>query len=180
MSSPGDEHIATSSQTVGPYFSFGLTTNAALGQLTPAGTPGGRLRLIVRILDGQAAPVPDAMIELWHPDHAGRSLFGRLGTDTTGTCVFEIPPLVSSRESGDAAHLNLCLFMRGLLRHLYTRVYVPGDAAGNDVAVHDAILARVPQYRRQTLMATPVPDSPGTWRFDVRLQGEHETVFFDL
>jgi len=75
-----------------------------------------------------------------------------------------------------APHVHVVIFARGLLRHLHTRVYFEGDPANND----DAILALVPAARRSTLLARSVNEKPGTWHIDIRLQGEHETVFFDV
>jgi protocatechuate 3,4-dioxygenase alpha subunit len=70
----------------------------------------------------------------------------------------------------------VCIFARGLLRQLHTRIYFEGDPA----LEHDAVLARVPEPRRRTLLARPDPERPGLWLFDVRLQGDDETVFFDV
>ena len=114
--------IATASQTVGPFFSFGLTTNQSLGSLVPPDSPGQRIHLLIRLLDGGGMPVPDAMIEVWHAAGDG-FLFGRLGTDEDGVCSFET--VYPDSKGPEAAHVNLCVFMRGLLRHLYTRMYFP-------------------------------------------------------
>jgi len=169
--------VATASQTVGPFFSFGLTTNAALGRVAQPDARGERIRLGIRVIDGAGAPVPDAMVEMWHADHAGAFLFGRLQTDAAGSCAFETvypgPPTLDGR---DAAHVNLCIFMRGLLRHLYTRVYFAGDPS----LEADAVLAAVPPDRRGTLIAQRDQAVPSTWTFDVHLQGDRETVYFDL
>lgn len=172
-----DRLIATASQTVGPFFSFGLTTSAALGRMAGPETPGERIRFEVRIIDGAGAPVPDAMIEAWHADDAGAVLFGRLETDPDGVCAFDtVYPGQSSRGARDAAHVNLCIFMRGLLRHLYTRAYFAGDPALES----DAILAAVPPDRRDTLVARRHGARASAWTFDVHLQGDRETVYFDL
>lgn len=169
--------IATASQTVGPFFSFGLTTSAALGRMAGPDTPGERIRLAIRILDGAGAPVPDAMVEMWHADGAGAFLFGRLETDPDGVCAFNtVYPGRPSTGERDAAHVNLCIFMRGLLRHLYTRAYFAGDPALES----DAILAAVPCERRDTLIARRDEAVPSTWTFEVHLQGDRETVYFDL
>jgi protocatechuate 3,4-dioxygenase alpha subunit len=169
--------VATASQTVGPFFSFGLTTNAALGRMARPDTPGERIRLEIRLIDGAGAPVPDAVVEIWHADPAGAFLFGRMGTDPAGVCAFEtVHPGQSAPDARDAAHVNLCLFMRGLLRHLYTRLYFAGDPALET----DAILAAVPPDRRGTLIARRDEALPSTWRFDLHLQGDRETVYFDL
>ena len=172
-----DPLIATASQTVGPFFSFGLTTNTTLGRVAPPGTPGERIRLEIRIIDGAGAPVPDAMVEIWHPDHAGAFLFGRLETDPAGLCAFEtVRPGQAAEARREAAHVNLCIFMRGLLRHLYTRLYFAGDPLLDT----DLVLAAVPSDRRDTLIARRDEAAPATWRFDVHLQGDRETVYFDL
>jgi protocatechuate 3,4-dioxygenase alpha subunit len=169
--------VATASQTVGPFFSFGLTTNTALGRLAQPDTPGERIRLEIRVIDGAGAPVPDAMVEMWHADQAGTFLFGRLGTDPAGVCAFDtVYPGDATPGACEAAHVNLCIFMRGLLRHLYTRVYFDGDP----LLEADAILAAVPPDRRGTLIAARHVAAPSTWTFDVHLQGDRETVYFDL
>lgn len=178
------DDIATPSQTVGPFFHFGIAAGEGLGSL---GAPesGERLHLRVRVLDGSGAPLNDAMIEIYQANAAGAygapgfSGFGRLATDADGACVFETvrPGRVTNAEGpAQAAHLNVCLFARGLLRHLYTRVYFAGDP---DLDA-DPILALVPADRRATLLAAPADGTPGRWTWDVRLQGDAETVFFDL
>jgi protocatechuate 3,4-dioxygenase alpha subunit len=135
------------------------------------------------------------MVEIWqadaqgkynHPDDHQETLpdpacrgFGRLGTDESGSCRFETikPGRVPGTGGKDQApHLNLAVFARGMLKQLYTRVYFAGDASNGD----DPVLALVPQDRRASLMAQPDPSRPGVWTFEIRLQGERETVFFDV
>ena len=211
--------IPTASQTLGPFFNFGLTTNAALGCLRRAGAQGESIRLEFRIIDGDAVPSPgDCMIEIWQPDSCGRYAhpldpraadadpnfcgFGRLETNPAGICVFETvkPGGVPGPDGrSQAPHINVVVFARGLLKHLYTRVYFAGDPSNLD----DPVLALVPENRRATLLAQPartaalVPENrpatllaqpaptaglgdPALWRIEIRLQGEHETVFFDV
>jgi len=168
--------IATASQTVGPFFSFGLTTNVALGRMAGPHTPGERIRLEIRVIDGAGAPVPDAMVEAWHADKDGTFLFGRQPTDSSGVCAFETVYPGQPPGAGEAAHVNLCVFMRGLLRHLYTRLYFAGDPSLDT----DAVLAAAPPERRDTLIAQRNAAVPSTWRFDIHLQGDRETVYFDL
>jgi protocatechuate 3,4-dioxygenase alpha subunit len=169
--------VATASQTVGPFFSFGLTTNTALGHMAGPDTPGERIRLVVRVIDGGGTPVPDAMVEMWHADQGGSFLFGRLETDPDGACAFEtVFPGQAAEGALVAVHSNLCIFMRGLLRHLYTRLYFDGDPSLET----DAVLAAVPPDRRGTLIARRDGTSPSAWTFDVHLQGDRETVYFDL
>ena len=157
--SDGSRAIACSSQTVGPFFHFSLATNPALGSLIADDVPGERIRLRVRVLDGDGIPVPDALIEIYQADASGRYAqppftgFGRLPTNEDGFCVFET--IRPGAPQGQAPHINVCLLSRGLLRQLYTRIYFSGDA-GQD---SDAVLALVPAERRQTLMAVPGPDA---------------------
>ncbi len=186
--------VATSSQTVGPFFHFGLADNATLGCLVRDDTPGERIRLRIGVFDGEGAPVPDALVELWQADANGVYVrpedpkdvlapaafcgFGRLPTGADGTCVFEtIRPGAERDTQGrpQAPHINVCLLARGLLRQIYTRIYFAGDSALET----DAVLAVVPEARRGTLLARP-GGNPGDWVFDIRLQGDAETVFLDL
>jgi protocatechuate 3,4-dioxygenase alpha subunit len=183
--------VASGSQTVGPFFHFGLTTDASLGTLVTADTPGERIRLRVRVLDADAIPVPDAMVEIYQADAAGAypqpggrlatgfTGFGRLPTDADGWCTFEtVRPGAVADAAGrpQAPHVNVCLFMRGLLRQIYTRIYFAGDAG----LATDPLLALVPPDRRDTLAASSDPGDGSVWSFVIRLQGEGETVFFDL
>jgi protocatechuate 3,4-dioxygenase, alpha subunit len=186
---------ATGSQTVGPFFLFGLASDASLGCLVRPETTGERIRLLVRVVDGNGQPVPDALVEVLQADADGRYVqpgaggigvagadfagFGRLPTIADGTCVFETirPGRVPDNRGGlQAPHINVCLFARGLLRQLYTRIYFDGDAGLRE----DALLSLVPEDRRQTLLAQPTGEAPGQWTFEIRLQGDRETVFFDL
>lgn len=163
--------IATASQTVGPFFHFGLTqvSHGSLIERLPGGDP---VSLVIRVTDGAGEVVTDAMVEL-----VQAGVFGRMPTGANGTCEFRIahPGTITTEQNGEAPHLGLMLFARGLLRHIHTRVYFAGDA----LLETDPVLALVPVTRRQTLLATPDPVKPGTWTFDLRLQGPQETVFFD-
>ncbi len=193
MSREPERLTATSSQTVGPFFHFGLAENASLGTIADAGTKGARIRLRVRVFDGDGMAVPDALIELWQADADGQyvrptdpaavsappafSGFGRLPTAADGTCLFDT--IVPGRVAGQggvaqAPHINVCFFARGLLRQIYTRIYFQGS----DGLDEDPLLASVPVERRETLLAQP--DGTSEWLFEIRLQGERETVFFDL
>jgi protocatechuate 3,4-dioxygenase alpha subunit len=157
---------------------------------------GERIRLSFRVIDGDGSPTPgDSMIELWQADARGRYAhaldphagevdpnfcgFGRMETDLSGECVFETvkPGSVPDPHGGmQAPHINVALFARGLLKQLYTRVYFDGEP-GNAT---DPVLALVPEERRVTLLARPAAGQPSTWCMEIRLQGEAETVFFDV
>lgn len=182
-------------QTVGPFYHFGLTANAALGCLACAEAKGERIRVRIRLLDGDGAPVPDGMIEIWQADAAGRydhpadqqphapdpafRGFGRLATDGDGACIFDTvyPGRTPDGRAGlQAPHLNVSVFARGLLGRLCTRVYFESDPALDE----DAVLALAPGERRHTLIARRDPAQPGQWNFDIHLQGDQETVFFEI
>jgi protocatechuate 3,4-dioxygenase alpha subunit len=188
--------IPTASQTVGPFFSLALTTDSALGILAREGVQGERIRLAFRVVDGDGAPTPgDSMIELWQADARGVYAhpsdprageadpnfqgFGRLETNSAGECSFETVkpgPAPDGRGGIEAPHVNVTVFARGLLQQLCTRVYFAGEPAN----AHDPVLALVPPDRRETLFARPAPGRPNEWFIEIRLQGEMETVFFDV
>ena|SRR5687767_14822808 len=181
--------IATSSQTVGPFFHFGLATNVALGRIAGPDAAGDHIQLRICLLDGAGAPVPDALVEVYQADADGRysqaseanegfTGFGRLPTDADGCCLFHTikPGVVRTDPAAQAPHVNVCVLSRGLLRQIYTRIYFAGDA---ELAT-DPILALVPADRRHTLLARSATGDPATWDLTIRLQGDDETVFFDL
>ena len=178
------KRIPTASQTVGPFFNFGLTTDARLGVVAGPDVPGERVRLTFHELDGDGAPTPgDSMIELWQADANGEygvfPGFGRLETDGEGRCTFEtIRPgrVVGPDGRLQAPHINVVVFARGLLKHLNTRVYFEGDPANGE----DLVLGLVPEERRETLLARRSETDPESWRFEIVLQGDGETVFFDV
>ena len=189
--SEGPHPIATSSQTVGPFFHFGLTANEHLGLIASPDTPGEHIQMRVRVLDGAGEAVPDAVIEIYQADAAGHypntspaheaasfSGFGRLPTGADGSCLFKTikPGVVRTHGIEQAPHLNVCLLARGLLRQVYTRIYFTDDLA----QAADPILTLVAADRRSTLLAEPSASEPGLWEFVIRLQGSGETVFFDL
>lgn len=163
----------TPSQTVGPFFGFCLTPDTALGAVFP--DSASRMRLTVRVLDGAGDPVPDAVVEIWQTCEGvpGETRAGRLGTREDGSCEFDTARPCDLPDG--AAHINICLFARGLLRHLHTRLYFDGDPRLST----DPVLAMVPEPRRGTLLARPAADVPN-WTFTIRLQGSEETVFFDV
>jgi protocatechuate 3,4-dioxygenase alpha subunit len=162
----------TPSQTVGPYFAIGLSREPQ-NELVPPGSEGAVV-LDGRVLDGDGAPVNDAMLEIWQADASGayRGAYGwgRCGTDDDGRFSFVVEK--PGRVEGQAPHLELLVFMRGLLKPVLTRVYFPDEAEANAA---DPVLGGVPESDRPTLIAEA---AGGDLRFDVRLQGDRQTVFF--
>jgi len=154
----------TPSQTVGPFFSFALPFAGDAEAVEP-GAPGA-VRIEGQLIDGAGDPVPDGLLEAWEGDQ-----FARCGTDPEGTFHFVVRKPAPGPD-GHAPHLTVVVFARGLLRHLTTRVYFPDEEAAN---AGDPALQAVEPERRHTLIAH---DDGGVLRFDVRLQGEEETVFF--
>ena len=197
----------TPSQTVGPWFSYGLTPEAygrvgvATNVLTSDQTSGTRIRLSGQVLDGAGRPVPDALIEIWQANAAGRYAhpadsrdlvpadpafhgFGRIATGAEGRFAFDtikpgrVPgPKGSQSNEAQAPHISMIVFARGLLSHLHTRVYFADEAEAN---AQDPILALVEPARRGTLIAERQDGHGGpAYRLDIHLQGPSETVFFD-
>jgi protocatechuate 3,4-dioxygenase alpha subunit len=172
--------VATASQTVGPYFHIGMD-RLCVSDL--AGNAAGEKQVIRgRVADGDGKPVNDALIELWQADpqgkfgQAGFAGFGRVATGDDGGFRFSTlkPGSVPGPDGApQAPHIVVAVFMRGLLRHLVTRIYFPGEPAN----ATDAVLGLVPAERRGTLIAKKKED--GTLEWNVILQGRDETVFFD-
>ncbi len=182
--------LATPSQTVGPFFHIGLSPLNTT-ELANSGVSGERVIVQGRVLDGDSVPVNDALIEIWqasaagkyaHADGAGGRLagasfkgFGRTPTDEAGSFRFvTIKPgrVVGPGGALQAPHLVCAVFMRGLLKHLVTRVYFPDEPANAD----DPVLKLVPAERRATLIAKKVG---AALEWNIVLQGPDETVFFD-
>ncbi len=185
----------TPSQTAGPFFHYMLTPeqsgydyrSLAGGKIADETVEGMRIRISGVLIDGQGQPLPDALVELWQADAQGRYAhpadgrpsnaafkgFGRCATDDQGMFSFDTikPGVIGSPH---APHATLIVLARGLQNHLYTRVYFEDEAAANG---GDPVLQSVPADRRATLIAKRVTDG---YRLDIRLQGEAETVFFDV
>jgi protocatechuate 3,4-dioxygenase alpha subunit len=190
----------TPSQTVGPFFAYGLVP-AQYGyafpslfgpELAETRTPGTPIELRGRLLDGQDEPVGDALIEILHADAQGRYPasradieatgfrgFGRAGTGTLPGHEFAFRTIKpGATADGQAPHVNLILTMRGLLNHAFTRVYFDDEAQAN---ARDPVLASVPEARQATMIARRDPNAAGlVYRIDIRMQGDAETVFFDV
>jgi protocatechuate 3,4-dioxygenase alpha subunit len=169
----------TPSQTVGPFLHIGLPWPDG-PFVVPEGTPGS-IEITGRVFDGAGSPVPDALLETWQCDGAGRFApefrgFGRCPTDEDGgyRIVTVKPASLSSPDGTEAPHIDVSIFARGLLDHLVTRVYFGDEEAANGA---DPVLSVLPADRRGTLIATPCP---GGYTLDIHFQGADETVFFDV
>jgi protocatechuate 3,4-dioxygenase alpha subunit len=166
----------TPTQTVGPFFHDCMLRDGARRESIIGGASGAVVRVSGRVMDGDGVGVPDAVIEAWQQER-----FVRVGTDDDGRYSLEMlrpVPLPFDRTTMQAPHLSVAIFARGLLNHLCTRIYFGDDAS----TMADPILTYVPEARRSTLIARP--DAGGSltrsYRFDIVLQGEGETVFFDF
>lgn len=190
----------TPSQTVGPYFAYGLCPEqynfdfkslftAAVADYEAAGE---HITILGQVFDGDGKVVGDAMIEVSQVDSEGRYPasraeveergfrgFARVGTGTDPHKRFIVETVKPGiAKEGDAPHLNVIVTMRGMLLHTFTRIYFDDEVAANDA---DPVLSLVPAERRETLIARRVPGTSKTvYRFDIFMQGEKETVFFDL
>ena len=190
----------TPSQTVGPYFAYGLTATQYgydFNQPFDAAVAldnarGERICLEGRVLDGDGNPIGDALVEISQADGEGRypqtpaeasemgfRAFGRAGTGTDPQNRFLFHTVKPGAETlGEAPHINVIVLMRGLLLHAFTRVYFSDEAEAN---AKDAVLASVPAERRHTLIAERVERGGAvSYRIDIRMQGADETVFFDV
>ena len=197
----------TPSQTVGPFFAYGLTPKGrcqwdpnghyswkeTVGDnlITPDAT-GQKIRIEGQIDDGDGVPINDAMIEIWQADAQGRYAsprdsrarpntqfkgFGRSATDKNGMFGFAtVKPgaVPGPKGATQAPHIVIAIYSRGMLRQVYTRLYFADEAAANEA---DPVLKLVPTDRRGTLIAKKQGDA---YRFDIRMQGENETVFFEV
>ena len=189
----------TASQTVGPFFHDCLMRDDAhFDELAASATAGVRIRVEGRVFDGDGAPVPDAVLELWQANSHGRynhprdrrdlpldpsfTGYGRVATDADGRYAFTtVKPGAVPFDAGrqQAPHISIAVLGRGLLNHLYTRLYFDDEPAN----AADPLLERVPAERRATLVARRRADPNGgevVYQFDVVLQGASETVFLDL
>ncbi len=190
----------TPSATVGPFFLFGLIpstyggTDIITSNLVTPDASGEKIRVEGRVFDGDGVPVPDAVVEIWQADAAGRYAhpadtralpnarfkgFGRAPTDSAGRYSFDtIKPGAAPgpNDKMQAPHIAVNLFARGILKQMITRIYFSDEAANKD----DPVLNLVPQDRRATLIAKRQDqEGQGVYAFDFRMQGKDETVFFE-
>jgi protocatechuate 3,4-dioxygenase alpha subunit len=193
----------TPSQTVGPYFAYGLSPTQYGYDFKSLFTPvlaqphaeGEHIRITGRVFDGAGQPVSDALIEINQPDAGGQVItsvedaqrkgfagFGRCGTGTLAGNYFSFDTVKpGARSQGQAPFIDVCVTMRGLLVHTFSRIYFSDEAAAN---AQDEVLASVPAGRRTTLVAVRENTNAGSvYRFDIYMQDSaagKETVFFDL
>ncbi|MCU6480441.1 protocatechuate 3,4-dioxygenase subunit alpha [Arthrobacter sp. A2-55] len=182
-----DNLTPTPGQTVGPFFGYALPFEKD-NELAAPGRPGS-IRLQGTVTDGAGAPIPDAILEIWQPDADGNVVaetgslvrdgytftgWGRASTGNTGRYTFTTVNPGATRP-GAAPFIAVVLFARGLTNRLFTRIYLPEDTAA---LAADPLLASLPEERRSTLLASREPD--GGLRWDLRLQGDGETVFLEF
>lgn len=181
----------TPSQTVGPFFEIGLPWEAGPHAVAPE--TAGAIAITGVLYDGAGEPVPDGLIETWQAAPNGRFLdlhgyreqseldgfrgFARAATDDSGafTVITVKPgPIPGPGGRTQGPHVDVSVFARGMLKRCVTRIYFADEQRAN---ADDPILAAVPADRHATLLAQP---TDGGYRFDIRLQGPEETVFFDV
>jgi protocatechuate 3,4-dioxygenase alpha subunit len=170
---------ATASQTIGPYWH--LLEDKSWTDLTRFGATGKVVTIEGTIYDGAGAPLNDTCVEIWQPSPAASENFpgfGRAATDRTGTFRFTtIKPeaVPGPGNTLQAPHIAITILARGLLFHLTTRLYFADEPANEN----DPILALIEDpARRATLLARET--QPGVWHLDIHLQGDAETVFFEI
>ncbi|MBB4711198.1 protocatechuate 3,4-dioxygenase alpha subunit [Streptomyces luteogriseus] len=191
-----DSVLPTPSHTVGPFYGHALPFRGG-EDIAPLGHPD-TVTVHGYVTDGEGDPLPDALIELWGPDPEGNlptvdgsmrrdpasgGFLGRSGVEFTGWGRIQTDAnghwyartLRPGARGRSAPYLSVCVFARGLLVHLYTRIYLPEDTAA---LAADPLLSGLEDARRDTLIAAE--DGDGTYRFDIRLQGEGETVFLEF
>ena len=187
--------VITPSQTVGPFFSFCLAPRDRPGVgsacLVTSDAVGARITIEGQVLDGNRAPVPDALIEIWQADGEGRYAgfhpaaatssftgFGRATCDAGGRFTIEtVRPgsVVDVDGRRHAPHIAIGIFGKGINRRLYTRIYFPGEMANG----RDPVLSCIAAERRSSMMARETDGAGRRYAFTIRLQGADETVFLD-
>jgi protocatechuate 3,4-dioxygenase alpha subunit len=171
--------VATASQTIGPYWH--LIEDQSWADLTRFGADGEKIVLTGAVYDGDGKPCAGACIEIWQSDPSSSDTFpgfGRANTDADGTyrlVTLKPGPVAGRGNTQQAPHIAIWVLSRGLMKGLATRAYFQGESLNET----DPLLQSIDDAARQaTMIATPA--GAATWRLDIRLQGEGETVFLDL
>ena len=179
--------IATPGQTVGPFYGYALPYEKDRELLAPGALDS--IRLQGTVYDGAGHPIPDAILEIWQPDSEGNIVsrtgslvrdgytftgWGRCAVGNSGVYTFTtVNP--GPTKPGAAAFISVAVFARGLMNRLFTRIYLPEN---EEALAKDPLLSSLDPERRKTLIARR--DADGGLTFDIRLQGEGETVFLDF
>ena len=174
--------LQTPSQTVGPYFAYGLTPEQYLydfkqlvgNQMVSPIELSEAITITGKVFDGNGDAIPDAMIEIWQNDGENQ-LFGRFGTGTDAQNRFIFSTIKPQSIAAQAPYLSVIVFMRGQLIHSYTRIYFSDETELN---ASDEVLNSVPADRKQTLIAEK--KGSNVYEFNINMQGENETVFFEI
>lgn len=185
---------ATTWQTIGPFFSIGLQ-RGYVKEVAGPGVAGERIAIEGRVFDGDGLPIPDAVLEIWQANSYGKYAhpedpqdkpldegflgYARIPTGEDGGFAFTTikpGPVCVPGEKAQAPHILVGLMMRGLLRRVVTRMYFPDEPLN----AADEILQRVEAARRGTLLLVPDESKQGVYRWDIHMQGEEETVFFEF
>ena len=185
-----EKYPLTPSQTVGPFFTIGLSSTDAAGGLASPVTheiagEGEEIRIRGRVMDGNGDPVPDAMIEIWQADSKGSFTnsefmgFARSETGAGPDHCFQFKTIKPAAASNlEAPYISVIVYMRGLLTQAYTRLYFSDEAEANS---KDIVLSQLPEARRDTLLAISQQAADGlSYEFDIHMQGVRETVFFSV
>jgi protocatechuate 3,4-dioxygenase alpha subunit len=181
-SSPLGAVLQTPSQTVGPYFAYGLTSEQYLydfkqlvfNQMVSPIEHEEAITIVGKVYDGNGDVIPDAMIEIWQNDGENQ-LFGRFGTGTDVQNRFIFSTIKPKSVDGLAPYLSVIVFMRGQMIHSYTRIYFSDEAQLNAT---DEVLNAVPSERKNTLIAEK--KGINSYEFNINMQGEKETIFFEI
>lgn len=187
----------TPSQTVGPFFSYGLTpqqygynhSDLGTGDLVTNGTEGEVITLHGTIFNGEGGEMKHAVVESWQADSLGKyaevvakdrfSGFGRVGTGRGEDARYQIRTIKpGSVDAEQAPHIALTIFSRGLMHHVFTRLYFSDETEANE---KDPLLNQLPVDRRNTLIAQRVEEAGEiVYQFDIHMQGDQETVFLEF
>lgn len=185
--------LQTSSQTVGPFFAYGLAAqqyqydfpSLVSGDLRKKDLLGQKINVKGQVIDGNDTPIHDALVEIWQADPNGNYDtnpngkffgFGRMGTGSGDFVGFNFKTYKPGKTAPNSApHINITVFARGMLNHLFSRIYFSDEEEENK---KDLLLNEIDTSLRSRLIAEK--ENENEYRFDIYLQGDKETVFFDI